>query len=171
MKIRHRWRHFESQTLVSVILLGGASLFAQTPPFRANVPRTWDDAAMAALEVPLANPIGSPRQVQAEYYYKIPVRKIYKQYPVYAPGREPAGYLDWLKKQEPVLLWDDAGRKPQLRTRADWIKAGETVFSAPIFLKPAMMAWWHWPISAVRIGTRRAVFRLRKTELSPSCTM
>jgi hypothetical protein len=88
---------------------------------------------MAALEVPLANPIGSPKQVLAEYYYKIPVRKIYKQYPVYAPGREPAGYLSWLKKQEPVLLWDDTGQKPQLKTEADWIKAGETVFSAPIF--------------------------------------
>ena len=116
MNIRHTRRHFGSQTLLSVVLLAGTSLFAQTPPVRADVPRTWDDAAMAALEVPLANPIGSPRQVQAEYYYKIPVRKIYKQYPVYAPGREPAGYLDWLKRQEPVLLWDDAGRKPQLRT-------------------------------------------------------
>src|ERR1700742_4749379 len=133
MNIRHTWRHFETQTLLSVALLGGASLSAQTAPFQAAVPRTWDDAAMAALEVPLANPIGSPKQVQAEYYYKIPVRKIYKQYPVYAPGREPAGYMTWLKKQEPVVLWDDAGQKPPLKTEADWIKAGETVFNAPIF--------------------------------------
>jgi hypothetical protein len=58
-------------------------------------PRTWDDAAISKLEVPLANPIGSPKHITAEYYYKIPVRPIYKQYPVYAPGREPAGYMDW----------------------------------------------------------------------------
>jgi hypothetical protein len=133
MNIRNTWRRFEAQTVLSVALLGGASLCAQTAPFHAAVPRTWDDEAMAALEVPLANPIGSPKQVQAEYYYKIPVRKIYKQYPVYAPGREPAGYMSWLKKQEPVVLWDDAGQKPPLKTEADWIKAGETVFSAPIF--------------------------------------
>ena len=43
-----------------------------------------------------ANPIGSPKHIAAEYYYKIPVRPIYKQYPVYAPGCEPAGYMDWL---------------------------------------------------------------------------
>jgi hypothetical protein len=93
MNIRNTWRRFEAQTVLSVALLGGASLCAQTAPFHAAVPRTWDDEAMAALEVPLANPIGSPKQVQAEYYYRIPVRKIYKQYPVYAPGREPAGYM------------------------------------------------------------------------------
>ncbi len=87
---------------------------------------------MPTLEVPLANPIGSPKPVPADYYYRIPVRPIYKQYPVYAPGREPAGYMDWLKKQDPVILWDDATHKPKLETEADFIKAGELVFSAPI---------------------------------------
>jgi hypothetical protein len=134
MHIRPMWLHLETHALLSVVLLWAASLSAQAPaPFQPVVPRTWDDVAMTSLEVPLANPIGSPKQVNAEYYYKIPVRQIYKQYPVYAPGREPAGYMEWLKKQEPVLLWDDAGQKPQLKTEADWIKAGETVFSAPIF--------------------------------------
>ena len=58
-----------------------------------DIPRTWDDAAMGSLEIPMASPAGSPRAVSAEYYYKIPVRIIYEQYPVYAPGREPAGYI------------------------------------------------------------------------------
>jgi hypothetical protein len=93
----------------------------------------WDDEAMSKLEIPLATAVGSPKQVPASYYYRIPVRPIYKQYPVYAPSREPAGYMDWLKQQEPVLLWSDAGSKPKLQTEADWIKAGEIVFSAPIF--------------------------------------
>ncbi len=96
------------------------------------IPKTWDDAAMATLEVPLANPIGSPRHVSAAYYYKIPVRPIYKQYPVYAPGHEPPGYTEWLKRQEPVIVWDDAGHRPALQTAADWIKAGETVFDSPL---------------------------------------
>src|SRR3974377_2159999 len=81
---------------------------AQEPGgFHPVIPRTWDDPAMAALEVPLANPIGSPKHVPADYYYKIPVRPIYKQYPVYAPGHEPPGYMDWLKQQEPHVIWDD----------------------------------------------------------------
>ena len=54
---------------------------------------------MATLEVPLADPVGSPKQVSADYYYRIPVRPIYKEYPIYAPGHEPPGYLDWLKRQ------------------------------------------------------------------------
>lgn len=122
------------------ILIFGLSCVPRTESFGQSphaqpmqVPRMWDDEAMSKLEVPLANPVASPRQVPASYYYKIPVRPIYKMYPVYAPGREPSGYMDWLKKQEPVVLWNDAGRKPKLQTEADWIRAGEMVFSAPIF--------------------------------------
>jgi hypothetical protein len=99
------------------------------------IPKTWDDKAMATLEVPLANPVGSPKHASADYYYRIPVRPIYKSYPVYAPGHEPPGYLDWLKQQEPVIVWDDSGHKPPLQTEEGWIKAGEIVFDAPISLK------------------------------------
>ena len=119
------------------VVLGLPALTPSSPDerpeggFRPNVPRTWDDAAMATLEVPLANPIGSPKHVSADYYYKIPVRPIYKQYPIYAPGHEPPGYMEWLKKQEPVIVWDDAGHRPALQTEADWIKAGEAVFDSP----------------------------------------
>jgi len=102
------------------------------------VPRTWDEQTIATLEIPLANPIGSPKHVSAAYYYQIPVAPIYKSYPVYAPGREPAGYFDWLKRQEPEIAWDDAGHRPPLETDADWIRAGETVFDAPV--KPAFMS-------------------------------
>ena len=98
----------------------------------AGVPKTWDDAAMTSLEIPLSYPAGSPKHVPGEYYYRIPVRPIYKQYPVYAPGREPKGYWQWLQKQEPVVLWDDVNTHPPLRTAEDWIKAGETAFEAPI---------------------------------------
>jgi hypothetical protein len=100
--------------------------------FTPTIPRTWNDAEMATLEVPLANPIGSPKHVSADYYYRIPVRPIYKHYPVYAPGHEPPGYMDWLKHQEPVIVWDDAGHRPPLENEADWIKAGEIVFDSDI---------------------------------------
>jgi hypothetical protein len=134
MNPRRTRRRFEKPTLIAIAFLCSAWSLAQAPPaFQPAIPKTWDDAAIAALEIPLANPAASPKHVHADYYYKIPVRPIYKQYPVYAPGREPAGYMDWLRRQEPVLLWDDAGRRPELKTEADWIKAGEIVFSAPIF--------------------------------------
>lgn len=100
--------------------------------FRPEIPRTWDDDAIRTLEVPLAHAQASPVHVSSNYYYRIPVRPIYKSYPVYEPSREPKGYWEWLQKQEPVVLWDDAGHRPTLQTEADWIKAGELVFEAPI---------------------------------------
>jgi hypothetical protein len=97
------------------------------------VPRVWDDHAIATIEVPLANPAGSPKHVSSDFYYRIPVRPIYKTYPVYAPGHDPEGYMDWLKQREPEIVWDDAGRKPSLSTESDWIAAGEAIFDAPIY--------------------------------------
>lgn len=98
--------------------------------FSPTIPKTWDDAAMATLEIPLAHPVDSPKHVSADYYYKIPVRPIYKEYPIYAPGHEPPGYMEWLKRQEPLILWDDKGHAPPLNSYADWTKAGEMVFEA-----------------------------------------
>jgi hypothetical protein len=53
------------------------------------------------LEVPAPDPAFTPKAVPVDYYYKIPVRPIYKGHPVYAPGREPVGYFDSLKRREP----------------------------------------------------------------------
>lgn len=44
---------------------------------RTNIPKTWVDTEIAELEVPLANPIGSPKHISADYY-RIPVRIIYR---------------------------------------------------------------------------------------------
>ena len=120
--------------LIIVVTACCAGLHAQPGSgagFRLEIPKTWDDAAMAALEIPLANPTGSPKHVSSDYYYKIPARPIYKSYPIYAPGHEPPGYMDWLKQREPQVIWDDAGHRPTLEKEADWIKAGEIVFDAP----------------------------------------
>ena len=94
------------------------------------MPRTWDDQAIATLEIPLADP---PDHLNTfpPTITPIPIAPIYKSYFVYAPGREPAGYMDWLKRQEPEVVWDDVGHAPALKTSADWIKAGEVVFDAP----------------------------------------
>ncbi len=51
--------------------------------FQPDVPRTWKNADVATLEVPLANPAYSPVHVSEEQYYGIQERVIYKTYPVY----------------------------------------------------------------------------------------
>ena len=92
-----------------------------------ETPKTWEAPAIASIEVPLANSRYSPTHISADYYYKIPARRVYKSYPVYAPGKEPADYLQWLKQQEPSVVFDPA----QLKSELDWINAGELVFEAP----------------------------------------
>ena len=118
---------------LTFLLLAGFALFAhqssaQKPNWQPNIPKTWVDAEMEELEVPLADPIASPKHISAADYYRIPEMKIYKSYPVYGPGKVPPGYFDWLKKQEPQIAFDAS----QLKTEADWIKAGEIVFHASI---------------------------------------
>jgi hypothetical protein len=119
--------------LLGLVLLLPVNAQVREPAVEPPVPRVWDDQAIATLEVPLANPAGSPKHIASDFYYRIPVRPIYKTYPVYAPGREPEGYVDWLKQREPEIVWDDAGHKPSLRTESDWTAAGEAIFDAPIY--------------------------------------
>ena len=102
--------------------------------FTPVIPKTWDDTIMANLELPLAEPAYSPKHVAADYYYRIPVRPIFQSFPVFHPKHEPPGYLDKLRRLEPRVLWDDANRRPPLKTEADWIKAGELVFDSSILI-------------------------------------
>lgn len=92
------------------------------------VPRAWDARALATFELPLAQADRSAQHATPDFYYRMAVRPIYKSYPIYAPGREPAGYLDWLAQQEPALAFDESA----VASDADWRVAGETVFDAPI---------------------------------------
>ena len=101
---------------------------ALTSVLLAQVPRVWDDQAMARLELPLVKPEYTAKHVPAETYYKLKVEPIYKSQPVYGPGREPSGYLAYLQSLEPELEWDPA-KLPQ--TQAEWIRAGEALFEAP----------------------------------------
>ena len=120
-------------TLVAFAVLGSATFISRSQAQeRARdsatiIAKAWDDDAVASLEIPLAEAKASPVHVSSEYYYRIPVRPIYKSYPVYAPGKEPPGYIERLKRVEPMIAFDPA----KLKTEADWIKGGEVVFEAP----------------------------------------
>jgi len=111
-----------SSAFLLFLLLPTAS--AQT--FSPQIPRAWADRDVAAFEVPLTHSDRSPRYMTEKEYYALPVRPIYRSYPVYAEGREPDGYLEWLKQREPEVIFDPA----KLRTKEDWIQAGKIVFEA-----------------------------------------
>jgi hypothetical protein len=60
-------------------------------------------------------------------YYQVPVPSIYKSYPIYHPGKEPRGYMDWLRQQEPQIVFDPS----KFHSQADWEAAGKLVFQDP----------------------------------------
>ncbi len=95
---------------------------------RFTVPRAWDEAALSSLELPLADPRMNPQHVPADYYYKIPIRHLYKSYPVYHPAFEPKpdgmDYQAWLRQQRPQEILRDFSA---LTTEADWLANGPTL--------------------------------------------
>lgn len=93
------------------------------------VPAFWDRDLLHDYELPLADPSRTPVHVSREYYYQLPERRLYRSYPVYAPGREPAAYLDRLREAEPEVI---PVVESAMRTTADWIAAGRLVFEQPL---------------------------------------
>jgi hypothetical protein len=88
-----------------------------------SVPKVWADRDVADFRLPLAGLGHAPRLISEKEYYALPEVNV-KTYPVYAPDKEPAGYIDWLNRQEPLPLVDVS----KLKTQADWIAAGREVF-------------------------------------------
>ncbi len=93
---------------------------------RPKIPKSWDQSDLDQMDVPVADPTYSQKAVSPDYYYRIPVIPIYKSYPVYAPDRAPVGYMEKLKRLAPELAFNPA----RLKTKEDWIRAGEIVFDA-----------------------------------------
>jgi len=131
-----RLTFFVSLIFIASTFIDAGHAQKQHSSYKPVIPKTWDEPALASLEVPLAAAGFSPKHISAEAYYRIPVRPIYKNYPKYHPDREPSGYRERLRQQEPVVLWDDGRHRPKLETEADWIKAGEIVFNAPVLFTP-----------------------------------
>jgi hypothetical protein len=102
-----------------------------------SIPRTWDEQAIASLDLPRADTALKVTHVSADYYYRLPIRRFFKSYPVYHPAKEPEpegkDYLDWLKSQPPREILHDFS---SLKTEADWAAMGpalgKEVFEAPI---------------------------------------
>ena len=110
------------------LILCGLSLGQRPETYRPIIPKTWDAQAIESLQLPLADPTITAKLISSDYYYSMPIRPIYKSYDVYRPDREPRGYMDELKRKEPEIIFDAS----KLKSEADWTKAGELVFDAPI---------------------------------------
>ena len=57
-----------------VVIVSGFWLFSHAQAqhrrstFTPSVPRVWDDEAISTLELPLADPVGSPKHISSDYY-------------------------------------------------------------------------------------------------------
>ncbi len=88
------WLRFITALAVAVFCLTANDAIAQ-----GNVPKIWDRHEFDQIDVPVASPAYSQKVVSPDYYYRIPVSTDFKwSYPVYAPGRAPAGYMEKLKR-------------------------------------------------------------------------
>ena len=106
--------------LLSIFILTGALLAAQVT---TQPPVTWDETALREWATPIAGLDVRPGHFSAEEYHKAPVDNL-RTYPVYYPGREPAGYWEMLQSVGPKPLIEPS----TLTTEADWVKAGQRVF-------------------------------------------
>ena len=91
-----------------------------------EIPKTWDAEKLAGFELPLAAPAPEVVYPSEAYYYSIPERKPWRNYQVYAPGREPDGYLDGLFERAPEPAFD----RSKLQSDRDWIAAGKVIFES-----------------------------------------
>jgi hypothetical protein len=81
------------------VVLSQRKAHALTSTFTPRIPRVWDDAKMAGLQLPLIDSTASPRQISSDYYYRIPVNEFE------VPG-DPRQRYD--------ILWSSVGTDPRL---------------------------------------------------------
>src|SRR5215218_5489216 len=121
-------------TTVALPCAISVALVAESPV----TPRTWDEQALKNWATPVAGLNLRPGHFSSEEYSRAPVDNL-RTYPVYYPGRAPAGYWQMLQSVGPKPLVEPA----RLATEADWIAAGKRV-------------WDEYDIPAFRISDPQA---------------
>ena len=100
------------------------------PDWTPEIPRVWDEAALADWATPVAGLDVRPTHMSAAAYYGLPEENL-RTYPVYLPGREPEGYAEMLRTVGPRPLMEP----DTLKTEAAWVRAGERVFRDSVVLR------------------------------------
>ena len=88
-----------------------------------KAPKIWDEEALKTWALPVAGVKSRPNFYSEAEYYAAPVAE-YRTYPVYHPDREPPGYMEWLRAQEPKPVLDMS----EIKSDADWATLGKRVF-------------------------------------------
>src|SRR6266516_7964094 len=91
--------------------------------WKAEIPKVWDDAALADWPTPVAGLNVRPTHIPSKEYYSLMVENL-RTYPVYFPGREPEGYWEMLQQVGPKPLIEPE----KLKSKSDWVEAGRRVF-------------------------------------------
>ena len=103
------------------------SLGAEAQPdvkiWTPEIPRVWDEAALADWATPVAGLNLRPIHISPKEYYSFAVENL-RTYPVYFPGWEPEGYWEMLQQIGPKPLIEPV----KLKTEADWVEAGRIIF-------------------------------------------
>src|SRR5262245_61484611 len=124
---------------ILAILLSGISGFAQAP-------KTWDELALRDWATPVAGLNVRPGHFSEEEYLRAPVDNL-RTYPVYYPGREPAGYFEMIQNVGPKPIIEPE----TLKTADDWVRAGKRVFQ-------------EYDVPAFRVYDSKAIARARTPE-------
>jgi len=103
-------------------LLGSLTLLSQSR-FPPEIPKVWDETALADWVTPITGLNVRPAHISAEQYYAMPEFN-FQSYPAYMPGREPEGYWEMLQHIGPKPMIEPE----TLKTEADWIEAGRRIF-------------------------------------------
>jgi mono/diheme cytochrome c family protein len=114
-----------------LLLVSGLVIAAQGPPvWKPEIPRVWDEGALADWATPLAGLNVRPTHISPESYDALPEENL-RTYPVYLPGREPEGYWQMIQTAGPRPLIEPE----KLKTKDDWIRAGGGVFQDWVVLR------------------------------------
>ena len=107
--------------------LGGAPvsfpLAQQAGARKIEAPRFWNDRELSDWATPVVGINVRPGHYSEKEYYSAPELELVRTYPVYAPGREPAGYWQMIRNAKPERLLT-----PGARTESEWVEAGKRVF-------------------------------------------
>lgn len=110
-------------TVVLSTLASGRSILCAQPPFEPVIPKTWNESELADWATPLAGINRRPEHMSPDQYYGLPEDNL-KTWPVYLAGKEPPGYWEMLQHVGPKPMIEPG----KLRTGADWVEAGRSVF-------------------------------------------
>lgn len=100
-----------------------STTLAQNSAQRIKAPRFWNDKELSDWSTPVVGVNVRPGHFSEAEYYAAPEFEMVRTYPVYAPGKEPAGYWEMLQKAKPEPLLE-----PGPRTEAEWRSEGKRVF-------------------------------------------